>query len=351
MTTELHSGRSLIQVQEDLLLMILKQNADCDYGRQHEFHSITSREEFTEKVPLATYANFRSYLERMTQGERKVLTAEEVVFFGLSSGTSGTNKTIPVTKGYRKWVLLRHMFLAAIRKNGLSLKRSLNIVLYPPDRYAPCGVPMSSITVHLLPLDETNIVPTCITKLHREYSSYYVQAVFALRERELGNLGSSSTNTTYYFFRFIEQHWQELCRDIERGQLDEDLDIPAEIREELDCCLQPDKARADELLHEFSLGFAGISKKIWPGIERVFLSRSGGFAHPAKLLEEIYLKGVSLASAGYVSSEGLLGFVVGESADEFTLTPYDTFLEFIPADEVLEDHPKTYFADQVRSLD
>ncbi len=56
-----------------------------------------SIDEFREKIPLTTYDDYREYIDRMAfDGEKNLLSSENIVYFSTSSGTTGKMKLLPV---------------------------------------------------------------------------------------------------------------------------------------------------------------------------------------------------------------------------------------------------------------
>ncbi|MCL2028108.1 MAG: GH3 auxin-responsive promoter family protein [Bacteroidales bacterium] len=85
-------------VQRDWLSNLLKSAQDTEYGRLHDFKSITSAEEFQQRVPLNSYDTLKPYIERLRRGEQQLLWHSDVNWFAKSSGTTaGKSKFIPVS--------------------------------------------------------------------------------------------------------------------------------------------------------------------------------------------------------------------------------------------------------------
>jgi len=99
-----------VEVNQLALKEILKLNKTSEYECKYQFSSIASSSDYKEKVPLTTYEDYRPYLERMANGEENILTSLPVIYFGLSSGTTGQSKLIPVTALSRK-VINSYMML------------------------------------------------------------------------------------------------------------------------------------------------------------------------------------------------------------------------------------------------
>lgn len=90
------------KIQTEYLLKLLQKNSETVYGRKYGFGSIQSYEDFAEKVPLSVYEDYEPYIRAMADGERGVLTKEEVLLFELTSGSSGSKKLIPYTKTLKR---------------------------------------------------------------------------------------------------------------------------------------------------------------------------------------------------------------------------------------------------------
>jgi hypothetical protein len=90
------------QAQRGYLAALLRANADTAYGRAHGFGEIRSAEAYADRVPLVTYDEVAPWVARTMRGERGLLTHDAPIFYGLSTGTTGGVKHIPVTATYRR---------------------------------------------------------------------------------------------------------------------------------------------------------------------------------------------------------------------------------------------------------
>ncbi len=89
------------ETQAGLLSGYMQNNRDTQYGQKHGFSSITTPEKFQQKLPLTTYDDYSSAVERIGAGETSVLTAEPVLLFELSSGSTAPSKLVPYTAGLK----------------------------------------------------------------------------------------------------------------------------------------------------------------------------------------------------------------------------------------------------------
>jgi hypothetical protein len=80
----------------------LSRNAHTAFGKAHGFGQIRSYEEFARRVPLAGYHSFEPWIERIRDGETKVLTSDAVTHLVPTSGSTGARKLIPFTCGLQQ---------------------------------------------------------------------------------------------------------------------------------------------------------------------------------------------------------------------------------------------------------
>lgn len=84
--------------QRRLLQSIVSGAARTAFGRDHRFNKIQSYADFVARVPIREYAEFEPYIDRIRRGEQHVLTADRVIRFATTSGTTSGRKLIPYTR-------------------------------------------------------------------------------------------------------------------------------------------------------------------------------------------------------------------------------------------------------------
>lgn len=85
------------EVQEELLLRLLRRNTKTEFGRAHGFASIRTLREYQQRVPVRTYDEYAEL-----RGDAAVLTASPVTHYEATSGSSGAAKRIPFTLDLRE---------------------------------------------------------------------------------------------------------------------------------------------------------------------------------------------------------------------------------------------------------
>ncbi len=87
------------EVQEELLMNLIRQAEETVVGKQFEFESIKCYATFSERVPVSTYEELEPLIERTRKGEQNVFWNEPIKWFAKSSGTTNAkSKFIPVSE-------------------------------------------------------------------------------------------------------------------------------------------------------------------------------------------------------------------------------------------------------------
>ena len=86
------------EVQEELLLNLIRTAEHTVIGKQYDFSSIKSYREFIDRVPVSTYEDLEPLIERTRTGEQNVFWNTPIKWFAKSSGTTNSkSKFIPVS--------------------------------------------------------------------------------------------------------------------------------------------------------------------------------------------------------------------------------------------------------------
>lgn len=86
------------EVQEELLLSLVKTAENTVLGRQFEFSSIKNYETFSERIPISTYEEFEPMIEQTRKGMQNIFWPTQIKYFAKSSGTTNAkSKFIPLS--------------------------------------------------------------------------------------------------------------------------------------------------------------------------------------------------------------------------------------------------------------
>jgi len=84
--------------QEKTLQRLLAIYSQSEFGQDHQTESISSYQDFQEKIPIRTYEDFQPILKKVMEGNTSILLNEEPVGWAITRGTTkGEMKFIPMT--------------------------------------------------------------------------------------------------------------------------------------------------------------------------------------------------------------------------------------------------------------
>lgn len=85
-------------VQKETFFKLLSSASNTEFGKRHDFKSVSSEEQFKERIPMHSYEDIKPYVERLRVGEENLIWPGEIKWFAKSSGTtSDKSKFIPVS--------------------------------------------------------------------------------------------------------------------------------------------------------------------------------------------------------------------------------------------------------------
>lgn len=90
--------KSPIQTQEKVFKELISKAAKTQFGKDHDFKSITSHQDFAQKVPVRDYEELKVYVQHIIDGQQDVLWPGKPIYFAKTSGTTSGAKYIPITK-------------------------------------------------------------------------------------------------------------------------------------------------------------------------------------------------------------------------------------------------------------
>ena len=86
-----------IITQQRVFENLIKQAANTQFGKDHNFDGIRTHTDFTKNVPIRDYEALKPYIERIKKGESNILWPGKPLYFAKTSGTTSGAKYIPIT--------------------------------------------------------------------------------------------------------------------------------------------------------------------------------------------------------------------------------------------------------------
>lgn len=322
---------------------LLALNGRTEYGRRCGLDGANPRRVF-DQLPLSTYADYAPYVERLAAGEQNLLSSEPLVYFASTSGTTGPQKLIPVTR--RQMLLnIRNLvmpFGLAIRQGILKPVRSRAMVILTEHSggLTPGGVPKGAAITGSFRymgdiIDSFLTAPGEVMRVHDQATARYLQLLFALGEERLSMILAFFPTMLLFTLRDLLTRHESLLRDLADGTLSEELELSAAGRASLRRRLirQPARARTlAALLERDQFNVANI----WPEVGAILTASGGSFRFYIDQLRP-HLGGVPVYSPVYGASEAIIG--IGYSVEEpyYLMLPSGTYVELVPVEDA--DNP------------
>ncbi len=336
----------------ELLMQLLRDNADTEYGRKYGFREIRSYEEYAARVPFSGYEDYEPYIERMLCfNQKNLITADEVVYYAHTSGTTGASKMIPCTQktldmqlnGILKRALA--LFDASCREKGeAGMPPYKGITLMESRvRYTPHGVAHGAISERLYVPGESsayNALPEELAYPAADFDRRHLKALFALRERRLSFMMCTFAPFLYDMLFYLRQNWELLCADLEEGRINGDISMDPALRKRLEAQMTPDPERASQIraiMAEHADG--AFVPLLWPDMKLIAAVGTATFAPYIEKLRQMIGPAIAIDYLGYVCSEATIATARRENAGEYLLLPWGGFYEFIPVEEGADEKP------------
>lgn len=345
-------ARDARQVASKTLLEILRRNGHSAWGQQHRLLEISSPEAYRNQHPLTTYADYDAAMTQILAGEQNVLTLDPVFHIGLSSGTTGKQKYIPLTRRLQRQTnsymmmvsqgLIGRRVPAAKRfGRGLVLMSASAVKTLPSG--LTLGPPTGAGLKAMLPMAHliwTSPPEAFLTT--RPEDALYLHLLFALHDRSIQYISAPFASAVLDLFRGLERHRDSLLADLRRGKIADFIALDPVRRSALEAGLRVSDARMQELEQAFASGMQGIAQRLWPQLTHVASVATGPFQVYGERLRP-YVGNLPMFSAIYASGEAMIGVSLEPDVGVYALTPRTAFFEFIPLEQADEAQPPTLF--------
>lgn len=94
--------KNAVEVQKRTMKKLVGKAAKTEFGKDHNFSSIKSYEDFKKNVPVQDYEGLKHYVEKVVDGVSNVLWPGLPLYFCKTSGTTSGVKYIPISKDSMK---------------------------------------------------------------------------------------------------------------------------------------------------------------------------------------------------------------------------------------------------------
>lgn len=327
------------EAQQGFLLHTLRRNSETAFGRLHGFAQVRTEADYRARVPVCDYEALRPFVNRIMAGEAVVLTKERPVMLTMTSGTTGEQKFIPVTRAsmLAESSLMRQWLYRALSSHPAYMDgRSVAIVSRAIEGRTPSGLPYGSasgVTYKNVPrlIRSAQAIPYAVAEIADYDQRYFLIARFALAAA-VSFIITPNPTTLLRLAAVMSERTEELLRAIHDGTLGTLAHTQPDVIRQLSTGLRPMHARARELARVVAVRGGLRPADCWPGLKLIACWIGGSVGTQARKLSAAY-GAVPLRDLGYIASEGRFTIPVDDDTPAGVLALGSNYYEFIPEDE------------------
>lgn len=301
------------EVQDELFKRLISTARYTEFGQKYDFESITSYDQFRERVPIHTYEQLFPYIERLMKGEQSILWPSEIKWFSKSSGTTNArSKFIPVSQ---------EALEDCHFKGGKDLL-SIFINNYP-DTTIFDGKGLAVGGSH-----QQNDYDPSATSYYGDVSAVIMQNLPVWAQL----IRTPSLETA------LMPNWEEKIEKLARETAKENVTNLAGVPTWTILLIQ----KIVELENKKNI------LEVWPNLQ-AFFHGAVSFTPYRSLFKTLIPSDQMIYWETYNASEGFFGIQdQSNSEDLLLMLDYGIFYEFIPLEEMEAEHPKALRLDEVK---
>lgn len=341
--------------QERFLLSLLRLYQNTEFGQHHGLAEIKTVAQFRERIPVSSYSDYEPYIMRIAQGEPNILTPDPVIYLNLTSGTTGKQKLIPVTKRSRQARSLVNQtstgfLVEAMQRQKLPVGKLLVTTSVRLLGRTTGGINYGFVSAGDLRLNrrlyrQVTAQPFDVLKVADSLARHYICLLFALRDRQTRIIGANFPILGLQLGNYLESYSEDLIHDLETGKIASWLKLEPELRTNLERDWSADPQRALELRHILKMEGRLTPQSVWQ--LSAVVTALGGTSNFYLERFPTYFGDVPVFGGIYASSEAAFGACYDLNQEGAILAIDSGFFEFIPEDQWQINPPKTLLPSEV----
>jgi hypothetical protein len=301
-------AKEIEQIQRKQLQKLITGNRHTLFGITHNFGQITNTTSFQKQVPISDYDDYILYINKITSGQKEILSCDPIKNFSVSSGTASASKLIPNTKTLIKefdnclsvWMFdLYHRFPDLL--NGRAfwiITPSTKTAQEKPETAFGNDSDYFSWAKKWL-VNNIFAIPNDVALYCEGENYYFVLAIFLLSDKNIRLFSLWNPSLLIILFEKILFYKENILISIETGCLLIPEDIDPNKLNKLKPHIIKNKKRAGELRTIFSSNNESVMwSSIWPHLSVISVWDSAWAEKPAmqlkKLFPNVYLQGKGL---------------------------------------------------------
>ena len=345
-----------MRVQRALLARMLSDNRDTSFGKQYGFASLSSIEDYVQRVPIHEYEALRPYIDAEIERSEAALTREPPERYARTSGTTGRPKDVPITASHlaalcriqQTSVAFQHRTCPEAFEGAI-----LAIVSPAVEGTMPNGKPYGSASGMVAGntpaiVLEKFVVPPAVLTIADSRIKYLTILRLAIARPDITYLGSANATTLLTLIKLYRRHEAALLNDLRRGSFFCADELPQQIMAVIRPRLEATAERAAELERVRATQPELRLCDLFPALRLVvtWTCASAGVAVDA--LRKELTPGMRVIELGYVSSEFRGTITLGKRAGSGLPTADAHFFEFVEREHWDRGEPVFLTLDRLR---
>lgn len=306
---------------------------------------------FSKTIPITQIESFQGWIDALKTGKSGSWQNKSLKMFGLTSGTTGASKFIPINssflKSYRRaWKLWGFQAFTAHPQaaHGRFLQFGSPWQNFKTSGGTWCGS-MSGLTMAMQPrmVREKYALPVDVAAIDDVRERFFLAARHALACDDISFICTANPLTLINFARWTKQRIEPLLRDIHDGggrKLYQNTSaVPLHHTQSL---MQNRRGlanpqRAKQLEKIFALGDDVAFKQLWPQLALVSVWTGGSMSHYLPVLKKLIGEEIAIRDPGFLATEGYFAIPLQDNSPDGVLNIQGHYFEFIPVDTTESD--------------
>jgi len=342
--------REVEATQTQFLRSLLQSHQETEFGREYGFADIQTIDEFRQRLPILPYSDYEPYIERIAAGVPHVLTPDPVIYLNLTSGSTGKQKLIPVTRRSRHALTKANQVsggfvVDATRRSGRKPGKLLLTSSTQLLGHTQSGIPYGPVSVSQLRMSnalyrQVFTHPFQALQISDSLARHYVCLLFALHNPDLGAIAANFPILALRLCDYLDCYAEDLIWDVEFGTIADWLKLEPELRTRLERQATANPKRARELRDRYKSEGHLTPHLAWDKLAFLITARGGTSSFYFERFPA-YFGQTPIFGGIYASAEATFGIYHDFNCDSNILALETGFFEFIPEAYWEHDQPAT----------
>ena len=344
-----------VNTQNRVMLSIIKQNENTEFGISHRFTEIKDYETFKNHIPICDYEDLRSYIKKQDNEKVPVLTSTMPFMYNQTSGTTGTPKYIPILKETIEALRKTQQVFSYIQYKACAeafYGKLLGLVSPPIEGYLESGTPYGSASGHIYKTmpwvaQLKYVLPMEVFEIQNYEVKYYMISRLAVEQKKITYLGSANPSTFHKLLEVINKNYENIVADISAGTCKHLDTVDNNIADAIRKRLRPNSKRSAELATLINDKNKVSYSDFWPYLKLLVTWTGGSCGISLNSILPEFPEEIKVFDLGYLSSEMRGTITVNPETNDGLPTIHENFFEFVLKEDWEQEKSNFITVDQL----